>query len=168
MSEPDVRERPPLAGPGAPARNVLFVCSNGGHLAQLLALQPWYRHQRRTWVTFDQPDAVSRLQDESVVFAHHPTTRNVPNLLRNAVLAWRTLRRVRPDLLVSSGAGVAVPFFVLGRLLGIPTVYIEVLDRVNSRTLTGRLVGPFTTSFLVQWEAQLRLYPKGTVLGRLL
>ena len=65
----------------------------------------------------------------------------MPNLVRNTVLALRVLRRDRPDVIVSSGAGVAVPFFVLGRLLGVPTVYLEVFDRIDCATLTGGCAG---------------------------
>jgi UDP-N-acetylglucosamine:LPS N-acetylglucosamine transferase len=148
---------------------VVLVGSSGGHLAQLYRLGPWWRHRERTWVTFDTPDAVSLLDgEEDVVWAHRPTTRNIPNLLRNTVLAWRLLRRSRPAMILSTGAGVAFPFFLLGRLLGIKTVYIEVYDRIDSRTLTGRLCEPLSDLFLLQWEDQQALYPRGVVVGRLL
>lgn len=148
--------------------HVLLVCSSGGHLAQLLALQPWLDGKRAQWVTFPTPDARSLLAGCDVVDAHHPTTRNVLNLARNALLALRLLARDRPDVIVSSGAGVALPFFVLGRLLGIPTVFIEVYDRLDSTTLTGRLCRPFASRMLVQWDEQQRLYPGSTVVGTLL
>lgn len=150
------------------AGSILFVGSSGGHLAQLLALEPWWADRDRLWVTFRTPDAESLLERESVIWAHYPTTRNLPNLLRNAVLAGRLLARRRPDAIVSTGAGVALPFFVLGRLLGIPTVYIEVYDRIDSRTLTARLCRPFTSALLVQWEEQRRLYPHAELVGALL
>lgn len=146
----------------------LLVASSGGHLAQLLSLRPWWEERSRAWVTFELPDAVSQLEGERVYGAAFPTTRNVANLLRNALLAGRVIHRERPDLIVSTGAGVAVPFFVLGKVMGIPTVYVEVYDRVDSTTLTGRLCRPFTTLFLVQWERQLRLYRDSVLLGRLL
>lgn len=108
------------------------------------------------------------LVGEDVAWAHHPTTRNIPNLILNLGLAWRLLRRKRPHLIVSSGAGVAVPFFVLGRLLRMKTVYIEVYDRIDLPTLTGRMVHPFSDLFLLQWEQQKRFYSRGQVIGRLL
>ena len=74
-----------------------------------------------------------------MVLAHGPTTRSAVNLVRNAVVAWREIRTSQPDLIVSTGAGLAVPFFVLGRLLGVRTVFLEVYDRIDTRTLTGRL-----------------------------
>jgi UDP-N-acetylglucosamine:LPS N-acetylglucosamine transferase len=147
---------------------VLLVGSSGGHLAQLLALRPWWAIRERSWVTFRTPDALSLLAGEQVDFAHHPTTRNVPNLLRNFVVAARVLRARRPDLVVSTGAAVSIPFFVLARLLGINSVYVEVYDRVSSRTVSGRICRPLASAFLVQWDSQRELYPGSVVVGRLL
>jgi UDP-N-acetylglucosamine:LPS N-acetylglucosamine transferase len=77
------------------------------------------------------------------------------------------LARVRPDVVVSDGAGVAFPFFVVARLMRIPTVYLEVYDRIDSATLTGRLCRPFSSLFLVQWEEQRQFYPGSRVIGGL-
>jgi hypothetical protein len=49
----------------------------------------------------------------------------------------------------------------------IPTVYLEVYDRVDSRTMTGRLVRPLTTRFCVQWPQQQSLYPGSVLTGPL-
>ncbi|HXH58063.1 PssD/Cps14F family polysaccharide biosynthesis glycosyltransferase [Iamia sp.] len=149
-------------------RRVLLVCSTGGHLAQLLCLRPWWAALDRAWVTFDRADARSHLASERTWWAHHPTTRNLPNALRNLVLARRVLRDERPDVIVSNGAGVAVPFFLLARRMGIPTVYVEVFDRVDSPTLTGRMCRPLTDLFCVQWAEQQAFYPRSVVIGPLL
>ena len=148
--------------------NVLLVCSSGGHLAQLYNLRSWWSKHDRTWVTFDTADSRSLLGDERVVWAYHPTTRNVPNLMRNLRLATTLLRRERPDLVVSDGAGVAFPFFVVAKALGIKTVYIEVFDRIDLPTMTGRLCYPLTNLFLLQWEEQRSNYPKGHLIGSLI
>lgn len=153
---------------GEPAKRVLLVGSSGGHLAQLLALKPWWQDRDRAWVTFRTPDALSLLEGERVDFAYHPTTRNVPNLLRNFIVAFRVLLRLRPDLVVSTGAAVSIPFFMLARIFGIQTVYIEVYDRIQSRTVSGRICRPLSSAFLVQWEDQQKMYPGSLVIGCLL
>jgi UDP-N-acetylglucosamine:LPS N-acetylglucosamine transferase len=119
-------------------------------------------------VTFDKADARSTLAGERVVHAYHPTTRNIRNLLRNSWLAFRLVPQERPDVIVSTGAGVALPFFVMARRLGIPTVYLEVYDRVQDQTLTGRLCRHLATAFCVQWPEQLELYPGSERVGTLL
>ncbi|GAB3689292.1 UDP-N-acetylglucosamine--LPS N-acetylglucosamine transferase [Nocardiopsis oceani] len=150
------------------ARPVLLVSSSGGHLTQLRSLRPWWQGKERAWVTFRTPDAESSLSDETVRWAHHPTTRNIGNLLRNTALALRVLRELRPSAVVSTGAGVALPFFVLASLLRIPTVYIEVYDRIDTPTLTTRLCKPFTRLFLAQWEEQRSFMPTAITVGPLL
>lgn len=155
-------KKPSAIGP------VLLVSSQGGHLTHLLALREWWAAQDRLWVCPDTPDVVDRLEGERVVQSFSPTTRNVPNLVRNSALALRLVRRERPSLIVSAGAGVAVPFFVSAWLLRIPTVFIEVYDRVDTPTMTGRLCGPFTTRRIVQWQSQLEFYPDARLVGPLL
>ncbi len=143
--------------------SVLLVASPGGHLSQMKLLMPCFADFERRWVTLDHESV--DVDGDDVVFGYGPTTRNLVNFVRNLGLAWRELRRSRPDVIVSTGAAIAVPFFVLGRLMGVRTVYLEVYDRVDSRTLTARLVKPFTDAFLLQWQSQRDLYGTGTVVG---
>ena len=147
---------------------IALVGSSGGHLTHLLLMKPWWEKHDRFWVTFDKPDARSALVGERTFWCHHPTNRNIPNLVRNTLLAWRVLAAERPDVVISTGAAVAVPFFVLGRLFGALTVYVEVYDRIDSPTLTGRLVYPIAHRFVVQWPEQHRFYPKAELFGELL
>lgn len=146
---------------------VMFVASAGGHLAQLMQLRPWWERHDRVWVSFRAEDVTTSLAGERLHFGYSPTTRNIPNLIRNLFLSVRLLVRERPDVIVSTGAGMAVPFFWIGRLLGSRTVYIEVYDRIDSPTVTGRLVRPVSDLFLLQWERQRRFYPSGTYAGPL-
>lgn len=161
---------PPVEAPRVPAGpgKVMLVGSSGGHLAQLLALRPWWEGRQCHWVTFRTRDAESLLADASVTWAHYPTTRNARNAIRNFRLAIRDLRRERPDLVISTGAAVAFPYFLVARMLGIRTAYIEVYDRIDSRTMTGRLCAPLADLFCVQWEEQESLYPGAVTIGNLL
>jgi beta-1,4-N-acetylglucosaminyltransferase len=154
-----LRRRRRLVRPVGPAStrlsrehaDVILVCSSGGHLQEMLALEPVWSAYSRVWVTFDKSDARSLLRDERVVYAYSPTNRNVKNLLRNHVLAWRTLRVVGPRVLLTTGAGVAVPFAWVGRLLRVRIVYVESFARITGPSLTGRLVAPIAHRAYVQW-----------------
>jgi hypothetical protein len=147
---------------------VLLVSSSGGHLAQLYLLRPWWERHERTWVTFGDPQAQSLLCGERVIPAFAPTTRNIPNAVRNLRLAIRVIRAERPDVVISDGAGVAFPFFIMARLLRVRTVYLEVYDRISRPTLTGKLCYPLAELFLLQWPEQVISYPRGKVIGCLL
>lgn len=147
---------------------VLIVCSSGGHLTQALALKQWWGEHERYWVTLPTEDARSRLVGEDVVEAYYPTVRNLPNLLRNFALARRVLTSVRPELIFSTGAAIALPFFAQARAFGARTVFLEPVDRIASPSLSGRLVYPFTDSFLVQWESLAGVYRGARDIGVIL
>jgi UDP-N-acetylglucosamine:LPS N-acetylglucosamine transferase len=102
-------------------------------------------------VTFDKSDARSLLREERVVHAFGPTNRNIPNLLRNLGLAIRVLREERPAAILTTGAGVAVPFAWIGRLLGIPTVYVESVTRIEGLSLSAKLIAPVARRLYGQW-----------------
>ena len=136
---------------------ICLVGSSGGHLAHLNMLKPFWKDQERFWVTFDKEDARSILKDEKMYSCHFPTNRNLKNLFKNTFLAIKVLKKEKPDVIISSGAAVAVPFFYIGKLFGAKTVYIEVFDRIDKPTVTGK--------FIVQWEEMKNVYPKAINLG---
>lgn len=144
---------------------ICLVGSSGGHLTHLYMLKPFWEKRDRFWVTFDKEDANSLLHEEKVYHCYYPTNRNIKNLIRNTFLAAKVLKKEKPDLIISSGAAVAVPFFYLGRLMKKKLIYIEVYDRIDKPTLTGRLVYPVTDCFIVQWEEQKTVYKKAVNLG---
>lgn len=144
---------------------VCLVGSSGGHLTHLYLLKPFWKDKERFWVTFDKEDARSILGNEIFYPCHYPTNRNLKNLIKNTILAFNILRKEHPDIIVSSGAAVAVPFFYLGKIFGAKTVYIEVFDRIDAPTMTGKLVYPVTDRFIVQLEEMKKVYPKAINLG---
>jgi beta-1,4-N-acetylglucosaminyltransferase len=136
---------------------ILLVCSPGGHLLQMLSLErAWRNGFVRSWVTLPGPDVDHLLSGEDVVLANGPTNRSLKNLLWNLPLAWRTIRKQDPDVILSTGAALAVPFFLLGKLLGRRLVYVESLTRVEELSLSGRLVYPLADTFFVQWPEAAR------------
>ena len=146
---------------------VCFVTSSGGHLTHLMQLKEWWKDKERVWVTFNKMDSNSILADEKKYWCHFPTNRNIKNLLKNTVLAFKVLRKEKPDIIVSTGAAVAIPFFYIGKLFGIKVVYIDVYDRIDKPTITGKIVYPISDLFILQWESQRKFYPKGEFLGGL-
>lgn len=144
---------------------ICLVGSSGGHLTHLYMLKDLWKKKERFWVTFDKMDANSLLKDEKKYNCYFPTNRNIKNLIKNTFLAIKVLRKEKPDLIISSGAAIAVPFFYIGKLMGAKTIYIEVFDRIDKPTMTGKLVYPVTDKFIVQWDEMKKVYPKAINLG---
>jgi UDP-N-acetylglucosamine:LPS N-acetylglucosamine transferase len=147
---------------------VLLVCSSGGHLYEMFSLyKDVWQDCERVWVTFKRPDSESMLKDEDVLWAHGPTHRNIKNLIRNIFLAFRIVGRVRPDAIVSTGSGVALPFLAIGKLFGIRVLFIESVTRTKNISLTGRMLYPIVDHFLVQSPELPAIYKKAKFVGRI-
>jgi UDP-N-acetylglucosamine:LPS N-acetylglucosamine transferase len=84
------------------------------------------------------------------------------------LFAHRVIRDCRPDVILSTGAGLAVPFFVVGRLRGVRLVYVESLTRTEALSLSGRLVAPLADELFVQWPQAARGSARyvGSILSR--
>lgn len=147
---------------------ICLVCSSGGHFFELFSVNPLWEKHDRFWVTFPRQDTKSLLRNEKTYWAHFPTNRSLKNLIRNAGLAVKVIARERPAAVISTGAGVAVPFLYLGRLLGLQTIYIESLARINDLSLTGRLVYRVVDHFLVQWPELAERYPRARFRGQVI
>ena len=134
----------------------------------MLALEPAWRGMDRAWVTLTGADVGYLLADEQVTLGNGPTNRSLRALVSNIGLAWRLLRRNRPDAILSTGAGLAVPFFIVGKLLRIRLVYVESVTRIETISLSGKLVYRLADRFFVQWtqaaEGRHRAAYAGSVL----
>lgn len=144
---------------------ICFVGSSGGHLTHLYMLKPFWKDKERFWVTFDKEDARSLLEGEKFYPAYYPSNRSIKALIINTYRAIKILFKEKPDLIITSGAAPAIPFFYLGKLFGAKTIYIEVFDRIDKPTLSGKLCYPVTDIFIVQWEEMKDVYPKAINLG---
>lgn len=147
---------------------ILLACSSGGHLLQLMALRPAWEGFSRRWVTEDASDTRSLLADEPALFLHPPTTRSLSRLLLDLPAAWSLLRRVRPRVVLTTGAGFALPFAWLGRLLGARVIYVETVTRMESPSLSCRLVAPVAERVYVQWPELADALPRARYAGSVL
>ena len=144
---------------------ICLVGSSGGHLNHLFMLKPIWEKHNRFWATFDQEGSQSLLKGEQMYPLYFPSNRSLKALVINTARAIKILAKERPDLIISSGAAPAVPFFYIGKLMGIKTVYVEVYDRINRDTMTGKLCYKVSDLFIVQWEEMKEIYPEAINLG---
>ncbi len=85
--------------------------------------------------------------------------------LVNFFKAFCILHRSRPDLVISTGASLAVPFLLASKLFGVRTVFIESISRSSDLSLSGRLVYHLADEFYVQWPECVEGYPKAQYRG---
>jgi UDP-N-acetylglucosamine:LPS N-acetylglucosamine transferase len=134
----------------------------------MLSLEPSWRDLDVTWVTLSAADVDHLLAGHRTILAHGPTNRSLRNFVRNLALAVRVVRLERPDVIISTGAALAVPFFLVGKLAGSRLVYVESLTRTKSLSLSGRIVYPLANAFFVQWPAAAEGRRKAIYAGSIL
>lgn len=143
---------------------ILLVCSTGGHFNALQKLGDFWGQHDCFWVTFRTDATEVALKHKKVYWAYSPTNRNLPNLIRNLILSAQVVWRERPQMILSTGAGVAVPFIIIGKLFGCKTVFVESFTRVKQLSLSARLTMPFLDVVYVHWEQLKQRYPKAELI----
>lgn len=144
---------------------IILVCSTGGHFRTLKQLHPFWGKYNHCWVTFRTTPTETALLGSKVYWAWSPTNRNLPNLVRNFFLAWKVISQERPQLVISTGAGVAVPFLILAKLFGSKTAFVESITRVEKLSLSARLSLPFLDALYVHWPQLQANYPKAKLIA---
>jgi UDP-N-acetylglucosamine:LPS N-acetylglucosamine transferase len=81
--------------------------------------------------------------------------KNPVRFLISIPTVFNILRHEKPDLIISTGSEIAIPVFYIAKLLGIKTIFIESLCRVEEPSLSGKIVYPVSDVFLVQWKQLL-------------
>ena len=141
---------------------ICLACSAGGHLRELTQLLGAVEGHDTFFLTFRRED--SEELDGRVYFVSDPK-RDPLKLLKNVIQSARVILKERPDVVMTTGAGVAVPACYLGKLLGAKVVYIESLTRIDRSSLSGRAVYPIADLFFVQWRSLLSEYGKKAQYG---
>jgi len=146
-----------------------LIASRGGHLKQLLLLREAYSNYSCFLVTTggveDVPPTPQIGARYSVVDLDQGRWMN-PFRLGWAFLQYgRIYWRERPNFLISTGAGSALPGFVLGRLLQMKTIFIEAGARVVTLSQAGRLCYLLADLFLVQYRGLAQKYPRASYHG---
>lgn len=145
-----------------------LVCSSGGHFYQMQQLKPWWGKHKHFWVSFDTPDVKAGAIDEKIHFGYFPENRNIVNAFRNLILAFKILHREKPNIIFSTGAGIAPPFFLVGKLMGTKLVYLETASYIGMPTLSGRMIHFIADVFLVQHKSSKKFYKKSQYKGALI
>jgi UDP-N-acetylglucosamine:LPS N-acetylglucosamine transferase len=149
------------------SRGVLLVSSSGGVLLETIALGPWWRGQARRWVAVHAPDTAELLDGERVRWAPELGLSRPLALAAAVGRAVRDLRADPVDLLVSAGTGVAVPYFLAARILGVPALWIETFNVIGRPGLASRICGRLATAVLVQHPHLLERHRRAVYVGEL-
>lgn len=134
-------------------------------MSEIRALLPIYARYNYFYVVNDRIELPDDMKGRTYFIRH---SERDWKLLLNFWEAWNILRRERPRLLLSTGAGPIVPFAFLAKLLGIRLIFIEIGNQVVHPSVTGRIMYYLSDRFYYQWKTLARFFPRGIYGGPLL
>jgi len=138
--------------------NICIACSAGGHLTEILLIKESYEKHDKFFITFKRENSIELEKEEKVYFVEDPS-RSFKNLIKCTTQTFRILMKEKPRVIISTGAGVAVPACFLGKLLfKTKVIFIESFCRIDRPSLSGKLVYPIADLFFIQWEKLLKKY----------
>ncbi|MCL5031028.1 MAG: UDP-N-acetylglucosamine transferase subunit ALG14 [Bacteroidetes bacterium] len=151
-------------------KKILLVASAGGHLLQLRnLLEKLNKNHDYCWVCFKHNFVDELIKGERIYYAYEPCNRrNIINFLKNVLMAIKIFYLEKPDIIISTGAGIAIPFFILGYIFNKKNIFVESFSRLTSLSLSGKILYHFSNEFFVQWTELLQYYPKALYRGKLL
>ncbi len=154
-------------------KKVMFIASTGGHLNELLQLEPLFKNYDYYIVTEKTTSNLNLKKKfgEKISYVIYGTKDHkftyIFKLFINCWIELFTYIKVRPKYIVSTGAHIAGPMCLIGKIFGSKIIFIETFANSQTKTITGKLLYKFTDLFIVQWESMLELYPKAKFYGSL-
>lgn len=152
-------------------KKVLFICSSGGHLDELLQLKPLFDKYEYHIVTEMENSTKSLVKKypKKVDYLLYGTRFRIwsyiPKFAFNCLKTIYLYYKIKPTIVITTGAHTAVPMCYYAKLNGAKIIFIESFANLTTRTLSGRLVYPIADKFIVQWPSTKKLYPKAILGG---
>ena len=145
-------------------KRVMFISSVGGHLTQLLELKSLFKDYNYVLVTEKTEVTKDMKKKYNMNYLLYGSREYLLSYIFkfsfNVLKSFYLFFKYRPSVIITTGAHTAVPMCYIGRLFGKKIIFIESYAKRTSPTLSGRLVYPIATTFVVQWETMLEFYPK--------
>jgi len=136
---------------------ICLICSAGGHLTQLLQLEDLWKEYGYFYVTHKK-EITKDLPKKYKTYFVQDTGRNPFSFLINFLQSFFILFVEKPNVIVTTGGGVAIPMTYMGKFFGKKIIFIESFSRVENPSSTGKLLYPIADLFLVQWKFLLKKY----------
>ena len=147
-------------------KKVLFIASTGGHLAEMMQLKPMFKNYDYYIITEKTKSNLSlkekyKSRVSYLVYGTKDHKLSYPfKLLYNCLKSFYLYLKIHPDYIITTGVHTAGPMCLIGKIFGSRVIYIETFANMVTKTVTGRLLYPFSDRFIVQWSSMKKLYPK--------
>lgn len=154
-------------------KKVIFISSTGGHLSELMQLKSIFKKYDYHIIT-EKNDTTLKLREEYgermdylVYGARNYMLSYMFKFPYNIIKSLFLYMKIKPDIIVTTGAHTAVPICYIAKLFKKKIIFIETFARVNSQSMSGRMINKIADVFLVQHEEMVDVYENAIYKGDL-
>ena len=142
--------------------NIVGISSGGGHLTELFGAIPNSIINEINYVTYKNGHTRKTLHGKKHFFIIDPHISKLKFVI-NFFQAFFLFLYLRPKLIISTGAGIAIPFMLIGHYLGSKIIFIESGARVITASKTGQFMYKFSNLFIVQYNSLVEIFPNSKI-----
>ena len=152
-------------------KKIILICSDGGHLAQILELRDMFLNYNYLIVTEKSQATIPLKEKYNIRYLKGRSKgqkRNLSfifSLIVNTFLSLKILIQHFPKAIITTGSHTAIPMCFLGKLLGAKIIWILSYARINSRAFSADIIYPIANKFIIQWPGVQKFYKKAIYLG---
>ena len=139
-------------------KKVMLVASSGGHWVQLSKLLPAFVDCEKVFVTTESKYQ-SSVGDDKFLLVPDASRWNKIKVLWLAMVTFRHVVAVRPNVVVTTGAAPGYFAVVFAKKLGVKTIWLDSIANVDELSMSGKMAGKYADLWLTQWEHLAR--PEG-------
>ena len=154
-------------------KKIILICSDGGHLAQILELEEWFTKYNYLLVTEISPSTLKLRDNYNIKYLKNRSkgkNRKLSfywNLFINFFISLKIIFSHFPKVIITTGSHTALPMFLIGKLLNIKLIWILSFARIKSKAASANIIYPLVDKFIVQWPDMVKHYKKAIYLGKI-
>ena len=133
-------------------KKLMAVASIGGHWIQLLRIaRPMEEHYEMVYVS-THPKCATMVEGQKFCLTGDFSRSNAWKLIPSFLNAFKTIRKEKPDAIITTGAAPGLIYLFVGTLLGRKTIWIDSIANAEHLSASGRMASKFASRTYTQWK----------------
>lgn len=146
---------------------ICFVASTGGHFQQLMMLKP-LMERYDSFIVTEKTEYTTNSIGVKQYYLLQVNRRELTFIFKMLINIFKSLNiflKEKPDVVISTGVLATIPICIITKIFNKKLIYIESFAKINSSTLTGKLLYKYADQFYIQWEELRKIYPNAIYKG---
>ncbi|HJB24559.1 MAG TPA: polysaccharide biosynthesis protein [Candidatus Jeotgalibaca pullicola] len=142
-------------------QKICFISSAGGHFEQIKQLKDVIKTYDCFYMV-TRTKATEKMTENRYIIIEMLRTNKIMMIVSLVFMTIQQLTifiKEQPQTIITTGAGVAIPMCLIGKIFGRKVIYIESFARINTPNKTGLFLYKYADAFIIQWEELRKYYP---------